>query len=75
MPPNVYQPTSIATSILALIFYLLMAGFVLYSILALYALIRFGRSKILTIIVSLLYLIISAGLYAAAVFNLNAIKF
>lgn len=72
---NVYQPTSIGSSILAIVFYIVMAGFILYSLLAIYSLLRFGRSKILGIIVSLLYLIISASLYAAAVHNLNAIKF
>jgi hypothetical protein len=43
--------------------------------LAIYALLRFGRSKMLGIVVSLLYLIIAAGLYAAAVSNLNNIHF
>lgn len=70
-----YQPTSIVSTILGLIFYLLMAGFMLYSLLTIYSLLRFGRSRILGIIVSILYLIITAGLYAAAVSNLNAIKF
>ena len=70
-----YQPTGLGTTILALVFYLLMAGFILYSLLALYALLRFGRSKILAIIVSILYLIMTASLYAAAVGNLNMIHF
>jgi hypothetical protein len=61
--------------IINVIFYLVMAMLVLYSLLALYSLLRFGRSKILGIVVSLLYLIIMAGLYAAAVANLDAIKF
>lgn len=70
-----YQPSGLGPAILALVFYILMAGFVLYSLLAIYTLLKFGRSKILSTIVSLLYLIISAGLYAAAVSNLNAIRF
>ncbi|GEM_PF-2741324 len=70
-----YQPSTTGLSILALVFYLLMAGFLLYSLIALYALLRFGRSKIMVIIVCLLYLIVSASLYAAAVANLNSIKF
>ncbi len=70
-----YQPTSLGATILALVFYLLMAGFALYSLLAVYALIRFGQSKVLAFIVSFLYLLISASLYAAAVINLNAIRF
>ena len=75
MTPNVFQPTSLGMTLLAMVFYIVMAGFVLYSLLTIYSLIRFGRSKILGIIVSILYLIITAGLYAAAVSNLNAIKF
>ena len=71
----VYQPTSIANTIVALIFYIIMAGFVIYSLFALYALLRFGKSKILSIVVALIYLIFCASLYAAAVANLNAIKF
>lgn len=70
-----YQPTGFGTTLLALVFYLLMAGFILYSLLALYALLRFGRSKILAIIVSILYLLTAAGLYAAAVGNLTSIHF
>jgi hypothetical protein len=70
-----YQPTSLVHTILALIFYLLMAGFVGYSLIALYALIRFGRSKILSLVIALLYLLISASLYAAALGSLNAIRF
>jgi hypothetical protein len=70
-----YQPTSFAHSILALVFYVTLAGFVIYSMLALYALLRFGRSKTMALVISILYLIISAGLYAAAVGNLSNIKF
>jgi hypothetical protein len=72
---NAYQPTNLGTTILALVFYIIMVGFVIYSLLAIYALLRFGRSKMLGIVVSLLYLIIAAGLYAAAVSNLNNIHF
>ena len=75
MTPNVFQPTSLGMTLLALVFYVVMAGFVLYSLIAIYALLKFGRSKILAIIVSLLYLIISACLYASAVGNLSNIKF
>lgn len=71
----VYQPSSLGTTLVALVFYILMAGYILYTLIALYALLRFGRSTILAIIVSILYLLISAGLYAAAVGNLSNIKF
>ncbi|OGE82461.1 MAG: hypothetical protein A3B10_00085 [Candidatus Doudnabacteria bacterium RIFCSPLOWO2_01_FULL_44_21] len=70
-----FQPTNLISSIVSLIFYLIMAGFVLYSLIALYALLRYGRSKILAIVVSLVYLTITAGLYVAAVNNLSNIKF
>ena len=75
MTPEVYQPTSLGLTILALVFYIFMAGFIIYSLIALYSLLRYGRSIIVAIIVSLLYLIISASLYAAAVGNLNSLKF
>lgn len=72
---TVYQPTNFLHTILALIFYVIIAGFVIYSFLALYALNRFGRSKLLTASVSLLYIIIAASLFAVAQTNLNNIKF
>ena len=71
----VYQPSNLAATLVALVFYILMAGYILYTLVALYALLRFGRSTILAILVSILYLIISASLYAAAVGNLSAIRF
>ncbi len=75
MTPNIYQPSALGHTLVALVFYLLMVGFVIYSLIALYSLLRFGRSVIVAITVSILYLIISASLYAAAVGNLNSIKF
>ncbi|HEX9503527.1 MAG TPA: hypothetical protein VF974_04375 [Patescibacteria group bacterium] len=75
MPLQTYQPASFGHAIIALIFYLLMVGFVLYSFLAIYSLIRFGRTKVLGLIISILYLVISASLFAAAVANLNSINF
>lgn len=71
----VYQPNSIINTVIALAFYLIMAGFVAYSMIALYALIRYGKSKSLALTVSLLFIVIAAGLYVAAVQNLNSIKF
>ena len=70
-----YQPTSLAHSLIALVFYLLMAGFVVYSFFAIYALLRFGRSKLLAATLSILYVIITLSLYAAAQSNLNNIEF
>ena len=64
-------PTSISSSLVALVFYLLMAVFTIYSIVALYALLRFGRNKTLAIAVSIFYLVIAAGLYTNAVINLK----
>ncbi len=74
MNAPVYEPTNLVGTVVALVFYLVMAGFIIYSIIGLYSLMRFGRSRTLTISVSILYLIISASLYAAAIGNLNAIK-
>ena len=71
----IYQPVSLIDSVIALVFYLIMAAFVFYSMLALYALIRFGKNKLLAFAVSLLYIVISAGLYSAAANNLNLLKF
>jgi hypothetical protein len=59
------------TNVITIVFYLIMATLVLYSILAFYALLKFGRSKIISLTVSILYLIIIVSLYAAAVGNLN----
>ena len=70
----IYQPNTLGHSILALVFYILMAGLMLYSLLALYALLKFGRNTILGIIIAILYLIFTASLYSAAVANLNQIK-
>lgn len=72
---TVYQPENLIHSVIALVFYILMAGFAVYSFLALYALNRFGRSKLITATVSLIYLIIAASLFAAAQSNLNQIHF
>ncbi|MBI2356012.1 MAG: hypothetical protein HYV13_02305 [Candidatus Doudnabacteria bacterium] len=72
---TVYEPTNLIHTIIALVFYVLMAGFALYSFLALYALNRFGRSKLVSASVSLLYIIIAASLFAAAQTDLNSIKF
>ncbi len=68
-----YQPTSLGHTLLALVFYILMAAYILYSLIGLYALLRFGRSVIVSLLVSVLYLIITVSLYAAAITNLNNI--
>ncbi|MBX4186936.1 MAG: hypothetical protein KW802_01600 [Candidatus Doudnabacteria bacterium] len=65
---------SLGFNLISIIFYLLMVVFVLYSLLAIYSLLRFGRTKIMGIIMALLYLIICAALYASAVGNLNLLK-
>lgn len=70
-----YQPASLVETILALVFYIIMAGFAIYSLMAIYALVRYGRSKLIALGIALLYLVVMAGLYAAAVENLNHIKF
>lgn len=70
-----YEPSSLGHTILALIFYVLMLGLVVYSFLSLYALNKYGRSRILAVSVSLLYIIIIASIFAAAQTNLNEINF
>ena len=70
-----YEPSSLAHTLLALLFYVVTAGFILYSLMALYSLLRWGQSKITAILVSVFYLIIATSLYAAAIIKLNAIKF
>jgi len=70
-----YEPSSLGHTILALVFYIVTAGFILYSLVALYALLRFGRSKVVGILVSVFYLIMATSLYTAAIIKLNAIRF
>jgi hypothetical protein len=70
-----YEPVALGHTILALLFYLFMIGFMLYSALAIYALMRFGKSKTLGAAVSLTYVVIIAGFFTAAVINLNNVKF
>jgi hypothetical protein len=72
---NPYQPSNLGESIVALIFYLIMAAFVIYSLIAIYSLLKYGRSKMLGLTVVILYLIISLSLYLAALGNLEKIKF
>lgn len=74
MTPEVYQPTSIGSTIVALIFYIVMGGFALYSLFAIYALIRFGRSRTLAVVITVTYIIISSSLFTAAVVSLNKIR-
>lgn len=72
---TIYQPTNFFHTLVALVFYLLMAGFAVYSFLALYALNHFGRSKLLAAAISLLYITLAASLFAAAQTNLAQIHF
>lgn len=70
----VYEPSNLAHTLLALVFYVFMAGFAVYSILAIYALMKFGKSKSLGLIVSLFYIVVIAGLFSLAVTNLNNVN-
>lgn len=69
-----YEPVALGHTLLALVFYIFMIGFVIYSALAIYALMRFGKSKTLGLVVSMFYIVIIAGLFSFAVTNLNNIK-
>ncbi len=60
-------------TIVSFIFHALMIVLAVYSLIAVYSLLRYGRSKSLGLVVSLLYLVIITSLYVAAVTNLNQI--
>ena len=57
------------------IFYILAGILGIYSVAMVYVLLRFGRSKILALLLCAFYLIILTSLYAAALQNLSAIHF
>ena len=57
------------------IFYLAMAALAVYSVLMMYALLRFGKSKILAMVLCAFYLILISTLYALASANFNQITF
>ena len=46
-----------------------MAVFALYSAVMIYSLLRFGKSKILGIVISIFYLVVMLSLFAAATAN------
>jgi len=54
---------------------MMMAAVALYSAVTVYVLLKFGKSKILAIVISLFYLVVMTSLYAAAVSNFEAIIF
>jgi hypothetical protein len=68
---NSFDPASLGSSIVTIIFYLLMATFAIYSLIAIYSLLRYGRSKTVGALVAVIYIVIVAGLYAAAQTSLN----
>lgn len=57
------------------IFYILMGIHGLFSLVMVYVLLRYGKSKILGLTISALYAIVSTTLYAAAQANFNALTF
>lgn len=57
------------------VFFILMGIHGLYSIVMVYILLRYGKSKILGLMVSALYAIIVTTLYAAAMANFNQLTF
>jgi hypothetical protein len=61
-------------NIVGIIFYLFMTVIVVYSLIAIYSLLSYGKSRILGLTVTILYLIILVSLYGAAISNLNQIK-
>jgi hypothetical protein len=61
-------------NIVGIIFYLFMTVIIVYSLIAIYSLLSYGKSRILGLTVTILYLIILVSLYGAAISNLNQIK-
>ncbi len=59
----------------SVIVYLLLAGLGLYSLAMLYALLRFGKSKLLGLLVTAFYLILMLSLYSAVQSNFDKIVF
>ena len=66
--------TSILYTGLVIIFYIIMLGFTTYSFLTLYALLRYGKSKMVGLVVLLFYVVITSSLFSTALDNLNKIK-
>lgn len=58
-----------------LIFHLMMLFFGIYSLVMVYVLIRFGESKTIGILITVLYFIVMGSLYAAATANFYHIPF
>jgi hypothetical protein len=68
------ETMSLITTALTFVFYLIMLGFITYSFLVLYALNRYGKSKIVSLVVTMFYIIITSGLFNNALDNLTKIK-
>jgi len=62
-------------TIATLIFDAMMLIIAIYSLVSVYVLLRFGKSKILGICVSIFYLVIMTSLYAAAAANFGLLTF
>lgn len=58
-----------------IIFYGLLGILGLYSVMMVYVLVRYGKSKILALVASAFYAIILTTLYGAALANFAAIRF
>ena len=58
-----------------ILFYALMGTFGVFSLIEVYILLRFGRSKILGLVLSAFYAILMLSLYAAALDNFQQIRF
>lgn len=58
-----------------LIFHLIMLFFGVYSLVMVYVLMRFGESKIVGALITVLYFIVMGSLYAAATANFYHIPF
>jgi hypothetical protein len=68
------QNPNLIYSIVTIAFYLILFAFIIYSLLATYALLRYGRSKKIGLITAAVYIVICTGLFTFAIINLNNLK-
>lgn len=69
------QFANLGENLVEMIFHLIILGVAVYSILAVYALLKYGRSKILSLAVTLTYFFIVFTIYSSALWVLAKINF
>jgi hypothetical protein len=63
------------STIIHYVFFTLVLIMAVYSLTAIYALLRFGQNKTLAATVAIVYLVVCSSLFALAVTSLNKINF